>query len=198
MHHLLKEAEMNEKIEFEVPAGLRIPPEIVLREGALVSLNSASADVRVETVFRLRRLGEPPQVTSSCDKASTWTFSGNHMTGDDGTVEIHLNKFLDCIPIVIRDVVVGQNDLPAVAGVLYSNYIGTMPSFTATPESEEPVFLTCSIDLMALQPPPGQAFFPQALDVKIKVRSWKHDGSSAPKVAFSWIAVTRSATVTNF
>lgn len=189
---------MKEKIELIVPEGLRIPPEIVLREGALVSLNRASADVRVETVFRLRRLGDPPQVTSTCDKASTWTFSGNHMTGEDGTVEIHLNKFLDCVPTVIRDVVVGQNDLPAVGGVLYSNYIGSRPSFTATPESEEPVFLTCSIDVMALQPPQGQAFLPQALDVKVKVRSWKHDGNSAPKVTFSWIAITRTATVTNF
>ncbi len=189
---------MNAKIEFEVPAGLRIPPEIVLREGALVSLNSASADVRVETVFRLRRLGEPPQVISACDKASTWTFSGNHMTGDDGTVEIHLNKFLDCIPTTIRDVVVGQNDQPAVDSLLYSNYIGSRPNFTATPESEEPVFLTCSIDVIALQPPQGQVFFPQALDVKVTVRSWKHDGTSAPKVTFNWIAITRTATVTNF
>jgi hypothetical protein len=189
---------MSEKIEFKVPDGLIIPREVVLREGVLVSLNSASADVRIETVFRLRRLGEPPEVTSSCEKASTWTFSGNHMTGADGTVEIHLNKFLVCIPTVIRDVVVGQNDQPAVAGVLYSNYIGSWPSFTATPESEEPVFLTCRIDVVSLQPPQGQAFLPQAMDVKIKVRSWKHDGTSAPKVTFNWIAITRTATVTNF
>ena len=187
-----------EKIEFMVPEGLRIPPEIVLREEALVSLNRASADVRVETVFRLRRLGDPPQVTSFCDKASTWTFSGNHTTGADGTVEIHLNKFLDCLPGVIRDVVVGPNDVPAVGGVLNANFIGSRPSFTATPESEEPVFLTCRIDVVGLQPPQGQAFLPQALDVKVKIMSWKHDGKSAPNVTFSWIAITRTATVTNF
>jgi hypothetical protein len=177
---------MNDTIEIKVPAipGIR---DIVLREEALVSLNSASADVRVETVYPLisRIPPPPPQVSSSCDKARTWTFSGSHMTGANGTVEIHLNKFLDCIPAVID-------------GVIYSNYIGSRPSFTATPESEEPVFLTCTIDVRALQPPQGQVFLPQALDVTIKVRSWKHDGTPAPNVAFNWIAIANTATVTNF
>jgi hypothetical protein len=189
---------MSEKVEFEIPAGHMIPHEIILREEAIVSLSRAAADVRVETVFGLARVGEPPRVTSSCERASTWTFSGNFATGADGTVEIHLNKFLDCLPSVIRDVVVGPNDQPAVGGVIYSNYIGSMPSFTATPESKEPVFLTYSVDAMVLQPPAGQAFLPQALDVKIKVRSWTHDGDPAPKVVFSWIAITRLAAVTNF
>jgi hypothetical protein len=109
-----------------------------------------------------------------------------------------LNKFLDCLPGVIKDVVVGQNDLPVAGGVIYSNYIGSRPNFTATPESEEPVFVTCTIDATALQPPQGQAFLPQALDIKIKVRSWKHDGTPAPNVTFNWIAIAKTATVTNF
>jgi hypothetical protein len=198
-HLLQKETQMNDIIEIKVPAipGIR---DIVLREEAFVSLNSASADVRVETVYPLisRIPPPPPQVTSSCDKAPTWTFSGSHMTGANGTVDIHLNKFLDCIPAVIRGVVVGQNDLPAVAGVIYSNYIGSKPTFTATPESEQPVFLTCSIDVVGLQPPQGQVFLPQAWDVTIKVRSWKYDGTPAPKITFNWIAIARTATVTNF
>lgn len=177
---------MPETIDIKVPAipGIR---NIVLREEALVSLNSASADVRVETVYPLisRVPPTPPQVTSSCDRARTWTFSGSHMTGANGTVEIHLNKFLNCIT-------------SSIDGVIYSNYIGSTPNFTATPESEAAVFLTCTIDVRALQPPQGQVFIPQALDIKIKVRSWQPDGTAAPNVPFNWIAIARVATVTNF
>ena len=132
---------MNETIEITVPnvPGIR---DIVLREGVLISLNDASADVRVETVYPLITPIPPPplQVTSSCDRARTWTFSGSQMTGGNGTVEIRLNKFLDCIPA-------------AIEGVIYSNYIGSRPHFVATPESKEAVFLTCNIALNALQPP---------------------------------------------
>jgi hypothetical protein len=120
------------------------------------------------------------------------------MTGANGTVEIHLNKFLDCLPSVIKDVVVGENDLPVTGGVIYSNYIGSWPHFTATPESQEPVFLTCTVDARALQPPPGQAFLPQAWDVKVRIRSWKHDGTPAPNIEFNWIAIARTASVTNY
>jgi hypothetical protein len=177
---------MNDTIEIKVPSipGIR---DIVLREGALVSLNSASADVRAETVYPLisRVPPPPPQFTSSCDKARTWTFSGSHMTGANGVVAIQLNKFLDCIPTVID-------------GVIYSNYIGSRPHFAATPDSEEPVFLTCTIEVRALQPPQMQVFLPQAWDVVIRVRSWKHDGTPAPNVVFNWIALARTASVTNF
>jgi hypothetical protein len=96
-----------------------------------------------------------------------------------------LNKFLDCIPAVID-------------GVIYSNYIGSPPHFTATPESNEAVFVTSIIDITALQPPPGQAFLPQALDIVIKVNAWNHDGTPAPNTEFNWIAVARVASVTNF
>lgn len=63
---------MHETIEVKVPAipGIR---DIVLREEILVSLNSAAADVRAETVYPLiSRIPPPsPQVTLSCDKAPT-------------------------------------------------------------------------------------------------------------------------------
>jgi len=177
---------MNDTIEIKVPSipGIR---EIVLREEALVSLNSASADVRVETTYQLITPvpPPPPEVTSSCDKARTWTFSSSHKTGANGTVDIHLNKFLDCITA-------------AIDGVLYSSYIGSRPHFTATPESVEPVFLTCEITVVALQPPQGQFFIPQALDVTVRIRTWKHDGRPAPNVTFNWIAIARVAGVTNF
>jgi hypothetical protein len=78
------------------------------------------------------------------------------------------------------------------------NYIGSRPNFTATPETDQPVFLTCTIDADALQPPAGQVFLPQALDVTVRVRSWKHDGASATNIVFNWIAIMRTATVTNF
>ncbi len=174
-----------DNIEINLPniPGVR---EIVLREQSFVSLNNDSANVRVETIYPLFRIPPPPpQVTSTCDKARTWTFSGSHITGVNGTVEIHLNEFLDCLPTTID-------------GAIYSNYIGSWPSFTATPESEEPIFLTCTIDAQVLQPPQGQVFLPQALDIKIRVRSWRHDGTPAPNVTFNWITIARIASVTNF
>ncbi len=177
---------MSDTIELKIPAtpGIR---NVVLREESLVSLNSSSADVRIETVYPLISPipPPPPQVTSHCDGVRIWSFSGSHMTGSNGIVDIHLNKFLDCIPAVVD-------------GIIYSNYIGSVPNFIATPESEEPVFVTCTIDARVLQPPQGQAFLPQAMDITIRARSWKHDGIPAPNVMFSWIAIARTATVTNF
>src|SRR5262245_3672898 len=134
---------MNDSIEIKVS---RIPGirEIVLREEVLVSLNSSAADVRTETIYPVitRIPPPPPRVNSYCESARTWTFSGSHMTGADGTVDIHLNKFLDCIPAVIN-------------GLLYSNYIGSPPHFTATPESNAAVFVTSIVNVNVLQPPPG-------------------------------------------
>jgi hypothetical protein len=161
--------------------------EIVLRELALVSLNNPAAEVRIETVFPaiVRIPPDPPRVTTSCESGSTWTFSAKHQTHADGTVEINLNKFLDCIPATIE-------------GTLYSNYIGSVPHLAATSETDQPVFLSYTMDIKPVAPPPQQAFLPQAWDVTIKVRSWKPDGTPAPNIPFSWIAIARTATVTNF
>ncbi len=177
---------MNENVEIVLPnLGTR---EIVLREQTLVSLNKNSANVRVETIYQYPSLliqpPPTPQITNTCDKALTWTFSSNHITGLAGVIEIHLNKFLYCVPSTIE-------------GVIYSNYIGSWPSFTATPESEEPIFLTFTIDGRVLQPPQGQHFFPLALDIRILVRSWKPDGTFAPNITFNWIAIAQVGSVTN-
>ncbi len=190
---------MPDAIEIRVPAIPNIR-EVVLREAVLISLDSAAAEVRVETVYPFisRIPPPPPRVSSSCDRTRTWTISGSHRTGANATAEIHLNKFLGCVESVIRDVVVGPNDQPTVGGVIYSTYIGSTPSFVATPESESAVFLTCSFTVAALQPPPGQAFLPQALDVKVKVKSWNHNGAAAADIEFNWIAVAKLASVTNF
>ncbi len=61
---------MIEGIESHIPEIVSVP-YIVVREQAFVSLNSASADVRIETIYRLQRIGDPPQITSSCDQART-------------------------------------------------------------------------------------------------------------------------------
>jgi hypothetical protein len=74
-------------------------------------------------------------------------------------------------------------------------YIGSRPHFTATPESEDPVFLTCAIDMRLLLPPQGIFFAPQALDITVRVRTWRHDGRPTQNVAFNWIAIAEVAVV---
>lgn len=161
--------------------------EVVLREGALVSLTSAAAEVRVETTYpAISRIPPPPpRVSTSCEAARTWTLSGRHQTGAVGTVQIKLNKFLDCIPGTIE-------------GTFYSNYLGSVPSFVATAEAEGAVFLSYTVAVVAVAPPAGQVFLPQAWDVTITVRSWSHDSKAAANIPFTWIAIARTATVTNF
>lgn len=177
---------MNEDVDIRIS---RVPGvrDVVLREQAFVILSSDSADARVETKYPLiSRIPPPePEVTSACDKTRTWTFSGSHMTGSNGAVDIHLNKFLECIPA-------------AIDGVIYSNFIGSRPHFAATAETDEPVFVTYTIRTEPLEPPQGQVFLPQAWDVTVSVRTWKHDGTPAPNVEFSWIAIADTASVTNF
>jgi hypothetical protein len=172
-------------IKYKIPDNLY--HEIIVRENALVILNDAAADVNVETSNFFHRLGvEPDQtVKTRCDSVRTWTISGKHSTGTNGIAKINLNKFLECIPGKIE-------------GTIYANYIGSRPNFTATPETEDPAFLTFTIDAQPIPAPPGQGFIPTAYDIEITVRSWQHDGNAAPNIPISWIAIAQTAVVTNF
>ncbi len=165
---------MSEGKEIDIRAvpGVRV---FVAREEALIALNPASADVRVETSQRLGIL-LPPVVTQSCERAKTWTISGSHKTASNGKAAVRLDRFLACAP-------------SAIDGSSGRNYLGSRPSFTATPEAAEPVFLTCTIDAT----PSPQGFFPPQLAVTVTVMSWRHDGTAAPDTAFSWIAIAREA-----
>jgi hypothetical protein len=178
---------MSNDKKYPYPIPEPIYPEIVVRENALVILNDTAADVNIETSKLFHRIGGEPNetVATRCDSVRTWTISGKHRTGANGTAKINLNKFLDCIPATIE-------------GTHYSNYIGSRPNFTATPEAEDPAFLTFTIDAQPTAPPPSQAFLPTAFDIEITVRTWQHDGTSAPNIPFSWIAIARTAVVTNF
>ncbi|MGD8944911.1 MAG: hypothetical protein PVJ37_16720 [Desulfobacterales bacterium] len=170
------------EIKYQIPDNFY--HELVVRENALVILNDTAADVNVETSNFFARLGEKPDqaVTTRCESVRTWTISGKHSTGSNGTARIFLNKFLECIP--------GKID-----GTHYSNYIGSRPNFSASPETEDPAFLTFTIDAQPTPPPPqGQIFLPTAYDIEITVRSWKHDGNAAPNIPFSWIAIAQTAT----
>ena len=103
----------------------------VVREEALVSLTDKVAEVQVETLGRLGVPPPPPHVSTVCKKVlRDWTFSGSRSTEGTGKTSIHLNKFL---PTCIEQ----MNNEPIL--------IGSYPSFTVTPEAEEPVFLTCTI-----------------------------------------------------
>jgi hypothetical protein len=158
---------------------------LVLREtDVYVSLNEASADVRVETAFNLpQTIGDKyPDVSAECAPASTWTFSGAHKTQSNGKVTIHLNKFLECVSASIDSVTSDRR------------YMGGVTKFTTTPESEDPVLLTCTIDSEELKPDNrSYFFFPTAFDVKITVMSWNVEGNPASYVGFNWIAVARTA-----
>jgi hypothetical protein len=167
------------------PAGAR---DVIVTERVLVSLNNTSSDVQTVTTYHFpptKIPPDPPKVSATCDPARTWTFSGRHETGADGTISIEFSKFLKCVSTVIE-------------GTLYSNYIG-LPHFVATPLTDQPCFLSFTVHATALHPPPGQAFLPpDAQDVSVRVKSWNHDGTPAPKITLDWIAIARLVTVTNF
>lgn len=173
-------------MSFRIP---EIPfSEIVVRELALVQKNDSAAEVFVETRYPpIGRIGHEPRgrSTSTCTRARTWTFSGSHVTDSRGIVVIKLTRFLSCID-------------DAIDGVIYSEYIGSLPSFVATPKTDSAVFVTTQIDAVALQPPPQQVFSPEALDVTVTLKSWRHDGTAAPGVEVNWIAICRIGSVTNF
>ena len=172
------------EISYEIPD--HIYPEVVVRENALVILNDAAADVIIETSrFFIRIGGERNETVSTrCDKVHTWTVSGKHSTGTDGIAKINLNKFLECIPATIES-------------KHYSKYIGSRPNFTATPETEDPAFLTFTIDDRPIDAHPTEAFLPAALEIEITVRSWNHGGNPAANIPFNWIAIARTAISSN-
>ncbi|MGD9084574.1 MAG: hypothetical protein PVJ41_06375 [Desulfobacterales bacterium] len=170
------------EIKYQIPDNFY--HELVVRENALVILNDTAADVNVETSNFFPRLGERPNptVTTRCDSVRTWTISSKHSTGSNGIAKIFLNKFLECIPGKIE-------------GTGLSNYIGSRPNFSATPETEDPAFLTFAIDVQTTPPISDvHIFAPTAYDIEITVRSWKHDGNAAPNIPFSWIAIAQTAT----
>lgn len=173
------------EISYQIPD--HIYPEVVVRENALVILNDAAADVNIETSrFFIRIGGERNETVSTrCDSVHTWTISGKHRTGTNGKAKINLNKFLDCIPGTIES-------------AHHSKYIGSRPNFTATPEAEDPAFLTFTIDDQPIDAPPTEAFFPMALEIEITVRSWNHGGNPAANIPFNWIAIARTAIIVNF
>jgi hypothetical protein len=154
---------------------------VTVSEHVLVSLNSIASDVVIQTVYQFPPTSippEPPKVIATCQPAKTWTFSGQHETATDGAIVIELSKFLQCVP-------------------LGSSYMGS-PYFVATPLTDHPCFVACTLSLTAILPPHGGAFSPtDAQDVFIKVQIWKQDGTPAPKTTFNWIAVSPVVTLTN-
>ena len=170
------------EISYQIPD--HIYPEVVVRENALVILNDAAADVNIETSrFFIRIEGERNETVSTrCDSVQTWTILGKHRTGTDGKAKINLNKFLDCIPGTIEN----AHD---------SNYIGSRPNFTATPETEDPAFLTFTIDDRTIDAPPTGVISPAALEIDITVRSWNHGGNPAAYIPFNWIAIARTSII---
>ena len=150
---------------------------VTATEEVLVSLireNENSEEVKVETRQRLAIPPPPPLVRTTCEKASVWTLSGSHRTGANGRHSIHLNKFLttDCLD-----------------GVDAGTTFGSWPSFIATPESQEPVFVTYTIQAQ----PSGGGFFPPPLDLTVEVFSWQNDGTPAANIPFSWVAIARAS-----
>jgi hypothetical protein len=161
---------------------------IVIHERALVSLNNAASDVQAKTTFPFPPTQippDPPTISTSCAKARTWTFSGQHETGANGKVTIDFSKFLRCVS-------------SAIEGAFNSNYIGLL-HFVATPQTARPCFLSFTVIANAINPPPGQTFLGQdALDVVVTVETWNQDGTSAPSTTFNWIANAKLVSLTNF
>src|SRR5215472_17883800 len=84
----------------DIPPGLR---QIVLRDEALVSEDSLAVDVVGETVMQ-RLPGAPafePVETRQCMRTETLQLSGTHKTEENGEIDIHLSKFVQCIHTAI-------------------------------------------------------------------------------------------------
>jgi hypothetical protein len=145
----------------------------------LVSVNLSSVDAIIY-VRLIRRGGK---------QIPTLTLSGRHKTEGSGEIDINLSQFVYCIDALDDD-----------ANARTFEYIASRPHFVATAEStaesDVPVFLTSRISAEPLAPPSDAVDFNTqlgvGLDVVVKVKSWKHDGTPAPDITFNWSATAKA------
>ena len=125
----------------------------------------------------------------TCKEAYVFLVSGNDTTGENGEVVLSINRILCDYKIKVPNVP-DSKDLVLIH----------RPQFTALPEKDQPVLLTTSFSLTSI--PPAERFLVDrggnvssgsALDIKIKVMSWKLDGSKASQVPFSWVCTLEAA-----
>ncbi len=152
-----------------------------VRENVRIQLNTNSVSSIIDTSYGFSPTSRsiiPISTNHYCDKNGIWTFSGNHTTGGQGHVTIRLNKFLNCLPEM--EGVKVQLGPRGIEGTALLNFISSLSSFTATPISLRPIFLTTIIEIL---PIPNQRystsyFHPSPVDVKIHVTSleslWIH------------------------
>jgi hypothetical protein len=138
------------------------------RQGAMTFLKGSHV-----TTFFQNRVG--------CKNALIWIIGGQASTNRSGEATIHLNQYL-CL----------SHDEESEANIYFPSILSA-PNFVTTPRSSTPILATTSVTLEAIDL--GGVFprdidssgeFPETLDVKVKVMTWKLDGNKAPNVKFDW------------
>jgi len=171
--------------------------EFELRQSVLLCFNRGVNNAETTSVYRqpfvIGRPIEPIEVSESCRRTYSWDFCGFQNTGINGKIQIHLNSFFNCAsePSFTREEFNGIE-------VRSAKFLHRLFSFVATANSEEPVFLTYKIEVEpAVRPPDvgnsGIYFERSAVEVKVTVSSWSHDGRPATNVAISWNACAEMA-----
>ncbi len=150
-------------------------PRLVHQDVGLSYRNDATRVVISTPLLQIIGGGQL-RVTRACQSVKSWTLSGEGATNSAGQDEILLNRYLPCVDNPYGD-----------------HYLTEQPSFTATPVSETPAFLTIQIESAPLAALPAAGLFlgPDGTEINVRVRSWKADGQPHGNVRFKWICVVR-------
>ncbi len=180
------------KKDSKAKATIELPPEFdpnipitgfYLQSGrVVVSLINGSAEVSEEVSFDANFIEghmvlRPGEKSLSCRGTASWQFSGNFSTLRFGQATIELNPIWECA--------ISEMWSSALRGkvFMFVNTLSNLSSFTATANSEDPVFLTYQVETKDIE----TEFYPHK-EIKIHVRSWTASGEVAPFVKFGWNA----------
>ncbi len=180
---------MAKKKDTKLQQELIIPAYNIVREAAIVEENNDSISNRVESryfafgsVYDFETLERIPQFDKSqktCRDIKTWRIFGTHATESDGEIRINVSRFLNCRDVETEPDWTGPN-------FLGPNYL----HFWATPSSLEPVFLTYEFRGPSS---PQEISINELVYLGVIVKSWRHDGTPAPSIRFSWMMIGEKA-----
>jgi len=127
--------------------------------------------------------------SSSCAKTDILVLSGRQVTDNAGIAKLSLNSLL--CGVVSEGLTAG-----------FETYVMIRrPNFVATPQSALPSFATVDThstilertNLILVDRDRNVLRAAKVLDVTVDIRTWKHDGSPAPRTEFTWICTVEAA-----